>query len=215
MAIQGAWGDAKPIETVFHGHKFRSRLEARYAVLLDHLGVNWDYEPEGFDLDGVRYLPDFWLPALNCFLEIKPTAPVLNSDEWTKAEALSVHTKRAVYCFFGRLDRPSGEYGGSAGDGGYIWHDGDWDNGQMWCECPDCHVIDIRFEGRSNRLSCKEPYECAQARQERPDHYCDNCDGRCPRHGGNLDRGHTYDASRIVEAYRAARQARFEHGAAG
>lgn len=50
----------KPIETLYNGYRFRSRLEARWAVFLDSLGVKYEYEPEGFELpDGTRYLPDF------------------------------------------------------------------------------------------------------------------------------------------------------------
>ena len=50
----------KPIETLYKGYRFRSRLEARWAVFFDTLGVEWEYEPEGFDLgDGLYYLPDF------------------------------------------------------------------------------------------------------------------------------------------------------------
>lgn len=52
----------KAIETEYKGYKFRSRLEARWAVFFDACGVKWEYEPEGFDLgDGIYYLPDFLL----------------------------------------------------------------------------------------------------------------------------------------------------------
>src|SRR2546426_10542719 len=40
----------KAIETKFRGYRFRSRLEARWAVLLESLGIEWLYEPEGFQL---------------------------------------------------------------------------------------------------------------------------------------------------------------------
>lgn len=54
--------EMKPIETRYHGHKFRSRLEARWAVFFDACGIEWEYEPQGYDLgDGVCYLPDFLL----------------------------------------------------------------------------------------------------------------------------------------------------------
>ena len=50
----------KAIETVYNGYRFRSRLEARWAVFFDTLGVKYEYEPEGFKLDnGLYYLPDF------------------------------------------------------------------------------------------------------------------------------------------------------------
>jgi hypothetical protein len=64
----------KAIETQYAGCRFRSRLEARWAVFFDHLGVKWEYEPEGFDLDGVWYLPDFYLPD-HGWVEVKPSEP--------------------------------------------------------------------------------------------------------------------------------------------
>ena len=62
----------KPIETVYNGYRFRSRLEARWAVFFDALGIDWEYEYEGFDLDGEWYLPDFFLPSSMFFVEVKP-----------------------------------------------------------------------------------------------------------------------------------------------
>ena len=54
--------EIKAIPTMYGGILFRSRLEARLAVLFDACGVDWEYEPEGFDLgDGIWYLPDFLL----------------------------------------------------------------------------------------------------------------------------------------------------------
>ena len=62
----------KPIPTLYAGCHFRSRLEANFAATFDHLGVVWDYEPEGFELsDGTKYLPDFHLPALDTWVEVK------------------------------------------------------------------------------------------------------------------------------------------------
>lgn len=50
----------KPIETRYKGYRFRSRLEARWAVFFDTAGIKWEYEPEGFELpSGRKYLPDF------------------------------------------------------------------------------------------------------------------------------------------------------------
>lgn len=42
----------KAIETLYNGYKFRSRLEARWAVFFDAVGSKWEYEKEGFDLNG-------------------------------------------------------------------------------------------------------------------------------------------------------------------
>ncbi|PEF63182.1 hypothetical protein [Bacillus cereus] len=50
----------KPIETIYKGYRFRSRLEARWAVFFDALGIEWEYEKEGYDLGELGwYLPDF------------------------------------------------------------------------------------------------------------------------------------------------------------
>lgn len=66
----------KAIETVYNGYRFRSRLEARWAVFFDALGIQYEYEKEGFELDGgERYLPDFWLPQQEIWVEVKPEAP--------------------------------------------------------------------------------------------------------------------------------------------
>lgn len=64
----------KAIETRYRGYRFRSRLEARWAVFFDQLGLKWDYEQQGFDLGQPlgAYLPDFWLPELKKWIEIKP-----------------------------------------------------------------------------------------------------------------------------------------------
>ncbi len=62
----------KAIETRYNGYRFRSRLEARWAVFFDTLGVPYEYEKEGFDLEEAGwYLPDFWLPSLRWWVEIK------------------------------------------------------------------------------------------------------------------------------------------------
>jgi hypothetical protein len=65
----------KPIETVYQGYRLRSRLEARYGVFFDTLGLPWRYEAEGFDVGGVAYLPDFYLPEWDVYFEVKPTLP--------------------------------------------------------------------------------------------------------------------------------------------
>lgn len=49
------------IETIYQGCKFRSRTEARWAVFFTALGIKWVYEPEGFKIGNIRYLPDFLL----------------------------------------------------------------------------------------------------------------------------------------------------------
>lgn len=87
----------KPIETRYNGYRFRSRLEARWAVFFDEAHINYEYEPEGFELpelwldetdytyyhrkanrncvlcrENIRYLPDFYLPDSKLYVEVKP-----------------------------------------------------------------------------------------------------------------------------------------------
>ncbi len=66
--------DIRPIETKYKGYRFRSRLEARWAVFFDTANIAWDYECEGYNVSGKYYLPDFYLPEHVAFFEVKGTA---------------------------------------------------------------------------------------------------------------------------------------------
>lgn len=67
------------IETRYAGCRFRSRLEARWAVFLDYLGIMWEYESQGYHVtqrltlgdSTFPYLPDFWLPMEKLHMEVK------------------------------------------------------------------------------------------------------------------------------------------------
>jgi hypothetical protein len=71
----------RPIETRYDGCRFRSRLEARWAVFLNRMRIEWQYEPEGLEIDigrrHMRWLPDFWLSS-GQWAEVKGT---LDPDE--------------------------------------------------------------------------------------------------------------------------------------
>lgn len=88
------------IQTVYTGYKFRSRLEARWAVFFDSLGLDWRYEDEGFDLGGVWYLPDFWIESWQRFIEIKPEN--LSFDEFDKCVRLAVRSQKDVIAIQGQ-----------------------------------------------------------------------------------------------------------------
>lgn len=65
---------AKPkgLEAQYSGRIFRSRLEARWAILLDLLDINWDFEPSHYQVGpALWYLPDFYLPEHELWLEVK------------------------------------------------------------------------------------------------------------------------------------------------
>lgn len=59
------------IETSYRGYRFRSRLEARWAVFFTASCIDWEYEKQGYVVEGRPYLPDFWLPGLGVFFEVK------------------------------------------------------------------------------------------------------------------------------------------------
>lgn len=60
------------IQTVWNGNKFRSRLEARTAVMLNYMGLDYVYEEEGYEINGgIYYLPDFYVPKLDSHIEVK------------------------------------------------------------------------------------------------------------------------------------------------
>ena len=62
------------IPTTYAGTNFRSRLEARWATFLDSHHIEWQYEPETITLpSGTVYVPDFWLPELGTWIEVKGT----------------------------------------------------------------------------------------------------------------------------------------------
>jgi hypothetical protein len=66
----------KAIPVWLNGYRFRSKLEGRWAAFFNDIGIEYDYEPQGFKLkDGTCYLPDFWLPWCRVFAEVKPTDP--------------------------------------------------------------------------------------------------------------------------------------------
>lgn len=73
--------DYKALETSYNGYKFRSRLEARWAVFFDALNIKYIYEPEGYALsDGNYYLPDFMLPDFGYYAEVKGYNNNLTND---------------------------------------------------------------------------------------------------------------------------------------
>jgi hypothetical protein len=78
----------KAIETKYKGYRFRSRLEARWAVFFDAMEIKWEYEKEGYDLGEVGwYLPDFWLSNYS-WAEIKPKS-ILQDAFWKTIDQCS------------------------------------------------------------------------------------------------------------------------------
>jgi len=91
----------KAIETEYNGYRFRSRLEARWAIFMDTLGIKYEYEPDGFDLDGTWYLPDFWLPEQQRWIEIK--GQKATEEEKNKIRLLALKTEKPAFILAGNI----------------------------------------------------------------------------------------------------------------
>ena len=76
----------KAIETTYNGYRFRSRLEARWAVFFDQLGIRYKYEEYGFEAHGYKWLPDFYLPDLCAWVEVMGGTP--SGDDVEKMTAI-------------------------------------------------------------------------------------------------------------------------------
>ncbi|MEH0110671.1 hypothetical protein V6N00_13255 [Tersicoccus sp. MR15.9] len=75
------------LEVLYSGKLFRSRLEARWAILFDQLGIDWDYEPCHYRVGAdLWYLPDFYLPGHRLWVEVKG-ATFLDAESMAKCLA--------------------------------------------------------------------------------------------------------------------------------
>jgi hypothetical protein len=66
--------DTMSKEVIYKGCKFRSRLEARWAIFFDEMNFDWVY----FLPKNDSYSPDFYLPERNSFIEISEQIPSQN-----------------------------------------------------------------------------------------------------------------------------------------
>ncbi|WP_296267416.1 hypothetical protein [Pseudomonas sp. UBA6562] len=83
-----------------HGYRLRSYTELMWARLLDSVGIFYLYEPDLVRVDDGYYLPDFWLPHVGCYLEVKGVAPT--PEEIEKADAVMARTGKEVFFLVGR-----------------------------------------------------------------------------------------------------------------
>ncbi|WP_432973597.1 hypothetical protein [Dactylosporangium sp. CA-233914] len=213
---------AKPIETHYAGCRFRSRLEARWAVFLDRLGVEWDYEPEGYELPSGRYLPDFLLHLPQpVWLEIKPGSDSVHRGERRWADLVRGTARHLLVAYGTVRDEDALDLGVG-----------------MDIYCPDSASPSVALAAAvatAARLDWEDTAAgttlatIAEA-YAMPSHdptcgftYCGNCDViaiHCPcmrRAVCRVTGLRCGDAvhPRIVAAHRAARSARFEWGESG
>lgn len=202
----------KAIETRWKGYRFRSRLEARWAVFFEEIGLEWEYEPQGYHTSKGPYLPDFFLPGVlgGLWVEIKPKNGGSGDDDVAKlcdvVEKTNTHAtlfKGDPYdvCGSDIYDRPGvGDWSANmiifVGDQGA----GVYDCPYCFCVCPMCGKVGFEFDGRGARI-------CGGECQTKPP-----IDDFQYRSIGHSDKGYSEDHPRILNAALAARSARFEHG---
>lgn len=141
----------KAIETNYGGYRFRSRLEARWAVFFDELGIEWEYEKEGYEDGGVCFLPDFYLPNIGvrtpggCFVEIKANEEEIKNNE-QKFFMLGKSKNLIVFPGLYDVENPNG----------YDYSRGGWDNSMGFLDCATCGAIRIDYMMESNYRNCLE-----------------------------------------------------------
>jgi len=183
--------EIKPIETIYNGYKFRSRLEARWAVFFDALGIKYEYENEGYDLgEAGLYLPDFWLPKQDVFIEIRPSIKYMFD---IKCAELSATTGKSVLYVAGN-PYPN-EYGIAIYENGTV----DYYLPFEFAQCRRCSGIWMKrkdgYESDGMSISLV------------------SCDDDCTAWFSMRDP--MTNGEKILKAYNKARQARFEHGECG
>jgi len=210
----------KAIETRYAGCKFRSRLEARWAVFFDALGLTWEYEPEGFETDAGWYLPDFLITCKNItdspsiWIEVKPQT--LNDNEREKAFGVSSHTNKVLIALNQIPDPYSlGPYGPFVGGDFYLGAKLDTDSWEWF-------VRDyVDYVGRlvGMDVSGDKPHDMSCAIHFEIEHYADQETSR-PKQTYKTGKivndfqvfGNTVSTEKLRRACVAARSARFEHG---
>ncbi len=92
--------DLMAIPTEYKGRLYRSRTEARWAVFFDVAGIEVQYEPDGFVVGGISYIPDFFVPAWGLFIEVKPLASPSARDR-EKCQKLAEASEKRVLMVLG------------------------------------------------------------------------------------------------------------------
>lgn len=96
-------------ETIYNGVLYRSRLEARWAIFFDVIGIPFHYEPKQFMTSEGFYLPDFYLPSLRMWVEIKPaTQHGPTPEEILKMRDVADTEGRVGFIFCGFPDSKNG-----------------------------------------------------------------------------------------------------------
>ena len=146
-------------EINYDGYRFRSKIEAQWYVYFKTLGIEVHYEPETISLQWlngkiINYLPDFYLPDLDCYVEIKlETTPT--TDESMKCYLLAEQTGKNVFLFYETIGKKNAN--------GYVYlkTSGVFLPLQRFTQCPKCRKFDITYQGRVSLMQCKCCADCS------------------------------------------------------
>ncbi|GAA0258908.1 hypothetical protein [Pseudomonas rhodesiae] len=88
--------------TVYHhqGYRLRSYTELLWARVLEAADIFYLYEPDLVRVDDGFYLPDFWLPNVGIYVEVKGDWPT--EEEVRKADAVMARTGCEVVFLCGK-----------------------------------------------------------------------------------------------------------------
>lgn len=88
--------------TVYHhnGYRLRSYTELLWARVLEAADIFYLYEPDLIRVEDGFYLPDFWLPNVGIYVEVKGGWPT--EEEIQKADAVMDRTGREVVFLCGK-----------------------------------------------------------------------------------------------------------------
>ncbi len=179
------------IETIYNGERFRSRLEARWAVFFDTLGVKYLYfRSVGFYLTewGGHWVEIIESPTSEDKIRAKDQARQSDKLVFQFSDCLPPEIKTILDEEDGSPDVLINNFGC------YIAPDGDSDGMQAFGICSICNMVTLGDKGGHWVYCNNRAYEIYQ--------------GSCKGWHSGLPLEH--DHPRILAAFTAARQARFE-----
>lgn len=137
------------IPTTYDGINFRSRGEARWAAMFDHVGWQWAYEP----VDGDGYIPDFLIKGESpFFVEVKyATAESEYREAIPKAVSGIGHRWALDLLVVGADVVLRGDTAGILID--FLRGPDDWNTSPaQWVYCPQCVSLGIASDNTGGHM---------------------------------------------------------------
>ncbi|KAL9645842.1 hypothetical protein ABK040_003574 [Willaertia magna] len=167
-----------PKRVIYNGYCFRSKLEMKWAKFFESCNLQYEYECRTFSISTQHtYTPDFYLPSINTWIEIKPTYPI--EEERTKAQALANILKTReksdharVFILYGDVSAPFTKKFSSGAMAIEFYSNNNNNNGEEssstttttfstleplgWCQCEICGKISLQYRCQPNCCNQKQ-----------------------------------------------------------